>query len=209
MSKPQSVITGAHLAGALTYQEYVQLSEELFAKGRTTSEADELNTPKHLEYTKLNLQRMNRIYKTAVLREDVQAAVRSLEKRWIWLILSESWCGDAAQNIPVIERLAECSPNIDVKILLRDEHPAIMNAYLTGGTARSIPKLICLDAATLDELGHWGPRPASIQEYVIEQKAQGVEHDAMIANVHAWYAKDKTELLQSEMQSCVQEWLKA
>ncbi len=209
MSKPQSVITQAHIASALTYQAYTQLSEEYFAKGRTTSDADDLNTPKHLEYTKLNLQRMTRIYKTTAIREDLQEAVRSIRGRWIWLVLSESWCGDAAQNLPVLERLAEISENkIEVKILLRDRHPDVMEAYLTG-SARAIPKLICLRAATLDEIGHWGPRPESAQRYVMEQKAQGVEHDTMIANVHAWYAKDKTQSLQSEMLACVLDWAKS
>jgi Thioredoxin len=209
MSKPQSVITQAHIASALTYQAYTQLSEEYFAKGRTTSDADDLNTPKHLEYTKLNLQRMTRIYKTTAIREDLQEAVRSIRGRWIWLVLSESWCGDAAQNLPVLERLAAISENkIEVKILLRDRHPDVMEAYLTG-SARAIPKLICLRAATLDEIGHWGPRPESAQRYVMEQKAQGVEHDTMIANVHAWYAKDKTQSLQSEMLACVLDWAKS
>ncbi len=209
MSKPQSVITRAHIASAMTYQEYMHLSEELFAKGRTTSEADELNTPGHLEYTRLNLQRASRIYKTTVLNSDLQEAVRNIPKKWIWLILSESWCGDAAQNIPVFVRLAELSPALEIKILLRDQHPDVMNAYLTGGTARAIPKLICLDAATLDEIGQWGPRPKEAQDYVMEQKALGTDHDAMIANVHAWYAKDKTESLQREMLACVREWSKA
>jgi thioredoxin-like negative regulator of GroEL len=209
MSKPQSVITQAHIDSALTYQAYTQLSEEYFAKGRTTSDADDLNTPKHLEYTKLNLQRMSRIYKTTAIREDLQEAVRKISQRWVWLVLSESWCGDAAQNLPVLERLAAISENnIEVKILLRDRHPDVMEAYLTG-SARAIPKLICLRAATLDEIGHWGPRPEAAQRYVMEQKVQGVEHDTMIANVHAWYAKDKTESLQSEILACVLDWASA
>lgn len=208
MNKPQSVITRAHIAGAMTYQEYLHLSEELFAKGRTTSEADGLNTPQILEYTKVNLQRTSRIYKTTVLHADLQEAVRGVQGQWIWLILSESWCGDAAQNLPVFMRLAELSPAIEIKILLRDQHPDVMNAYLTGGTARAIPKLICLDAATLDEIGQWGPRPKAAQDYVMEQKALGTDHDTVIANVHAWYAKDKTESLQGEMLACVREWSK-
>lgn len=205
----QSVITHAHIAKALSYAEYVRLSEELFAKGRTTSEMDSLNTPKHLEYTKLNLQRMSRLYKTVSLREDVQKTMQNLTRHWIWLVLSESWCGDAAQNIPILERLAECSSHVEIKILLRDQNLDVMDAYLTGGTARAIPKLICLDADTLHEMGHWGPRPKPAQEYVMEQKALGVEHDTIVANVHAWYTKDKTQTLQNEMSACAQEWSKA
>lgn len=205
MPTPQTIITRSHIEQALSYSEYVQLSETLLAEGRTTSDSDNLNTPKHLEYTKLNLQRMNRIYKTTTLHKDLQALAQSLQKPQTWIILSESWCGDAAQCIPVWMRLAEQSPLITLKLLLRDKHPAIMDAYLTG-TSRSIPKVICLDTETLDEIGHWGPRPQEAQEYVLEQKAQHTDHDTMIANVHAWYAKDKTQSLQREMFTCLQAW---
>ncbi len=190
----------------MSYAEYVQLSEQLHSQGRTTSGSDDLNTPKHIEYTKLNLQRMSRIYKTTALREDVQALAQSPKEPQIWLVLSESWCGDAAQCIPVWERLAEASSGVSLKILLRDKYPHIMDAYLTGGTARAIPKVICLDAATLDEIGHWGPRPQAAQDFVLEQKAQNIDHDTMIANVQAWYAKDKTQSLQRDMVTCLQAW---
>jgi Thioredoxin len=207
MPHAQTVITKAHLEKAMSYAEYTRYSEECFAKGRTTSHSDDLNTPKHLEYTALNFQRMKRIYSTTKLREDLIAALAALPKHQTWLILSESWCGDAAQCVPALQLMAEATPNVEIKLLLRDEHLDIMDAYLTG-TARAIPKLICLDTETLVEYGNWGPRPKVAHDAVLAMKAAGVEHDEMITQVHAWYGKDRTKSLQEEMLARVQEWSK-
>jgi Thioredoxin len=203
--KPQLVITTNHTENALNYQEYVRLSEERFAEGRTTSDDEELNTPQHIEYTRLNLQRMRRIYATTQLREDLLEAAQSLTEPILWIVLTESWCGDAAQCLPVLARIAEASPQITLELLLRDKHREVMDTYLTG-TSRSIPRLICLDAMTLEEIGTWGPRPASAQAFVNEQRRENIDHDTMIANVHAWYAKDKTASLQAEMLDLMKAW---
>lgn len=207
MPTTQTIITKVHLDKTMNYAEYLRYSEECFAKGRTTSQSDELNTPKHLEYTALNFQRMKRIYSTTKLREDLIAILANIPKHQTWLILSESWCGDAAQCIPALQLMAEAAPNVELKILLRDDNLNIMDAYLTG-TSRAIPKLICLDTKTLAEYGTWGPRPKPAQEAVVTMKAQGVEHDEMITQVHAWYGKDRTKSLQEEMVVLVQEWSK-
>jgi hypothetical protein len=207
MPHKQTIITKAHLAKAMSYTEFLGYSEECFAKGRTTSTSDDLNTPKHLEFTALNFQRMKRIYSTTKLREDLRGALENIPKHQTWLILSESWCGDAAQCVPVLQLMAETPSNVALKLLLRDENLNIMDAYLTG-TSRAIPKLICLDTETLEEHGQWGPRPKAAQDAVLAMKAQGMEHDEMITNVHAWYGKDRTKSLQEEMLTCVQEWSK-
>jgi hypothetical protein len=201
------VITPHHISTAFSYAEYIRYSEECFAKGRTTSESDDLNTPKHLEYTSLNFQRMKRIYATTKLRDDLTEALRNVTQPWIWLILSESWCGDAAQCAPALQLMAEASAKIEVKLLLRDKNLEIMDKYLTG-TSRSIPKLICINAETLEEYGNWGPRPKAAQEQVVAMKAQGIEHDEMITQIHAWYGKDRTKSLQEEMLELVQVWSK-
>jgi hypothetical protein len=128
---PHPVITRTHLENSFSYTEYLRYSEECFVKGRTTSEADEMNTPKHLEYTALNFQRMKRIYSTTKLREDLVKALQNISQAQTWLILSESWCGDAAQCIPALQLMAEAAPNLDVRILLRDKNLDVMDKYLT------------------------------------------------------------------------------
>lgn len=205
-TRPQSLVTRERIAAALSYEEYIRLSEELFAQGRTTSDADDLNTPKHLEYTKLNLQRMRRIDKTFAPSAELTQYLRAERRAWIWFVLSESWCGDAAQNLPALAQMAaEANGTIELKIALRDKNLDIMDAYLTG-SSRSIPKLICLRADSLDEIGVWGPRPAEAQEFVLRERARGVEQEALITAVHAWYARDKFQALQRDFALLLPQW---
>ncbi|MDV7397606.1 thioredoxin family protein, partial [Arthrospira platensis SPKY1] len=108
-------------------------------------------------------------------------------------------CGDAAANIPMIMRLAEVNPHIELRLLLRDEHPEIMDRYLTRG-ARSIPKMVMYRAADMRELGTWGPRPAYLQEWLYRNKeSQELSQGELAEAFQKWYAKDKGQTLAEEI----------
>jgi hypothetical protein len=48
--------------------------------------------------------------------------VEVLKNEYIWMVISEGWCGDGAQLIPVFDKMvAESDGKIDMKIVLRDE----------------------------------------------------------------------------------------
>jgi hypothetical protein len=122
-----------------------------------------------------------------------------------WVVLAESWCADAAQNLPVFAKIAEGNPNVKLRILLRDENPEIMNQYLTNGS-KSIPKLICLDE-NLNELGTWGPRPKFLQDWLYENKTNPkMEMSELKEQFQIWYTKDKGQTLQKEMILLMKAW---
>ena len=107
------------------------------------------------------------------------------------LVLAEDWCGDASNTIPVLARLADSAPGVELRILRRDEHPELMDRYLTNG-ARSIPIVIALDRH-FRELGHWGPRPRALQSWVLAERARGVPKEELYPSVRKWYARDHGE----------------
>jgi hypothetical protein len=107
------------------------------------------------------------------------------------LVLAEDWCGDASNTIPVLAKLADRAPGVGLRILRRDEHPEVMDQYLTNGT-RSIPMVIVLDR-DFRELGHWGPRPRLLQEWVLEERRKGRPKDQLYPEVRRWYARDGGE----------------
>ncbi len=201
-----SIITAGHLAKALTYTEYRNLIAGLLKEGKTTGPQQH---PKLIQFTELNTYRMSRLDKTMLLKESLVQQLEALTQPWIWLVLTEAWCPDSAQNIPVLAKMAEVSPLVELKMLLRDENPDIMDQYLTNGS-RSIPKLICLKENTLEEVGTWGPRPATVQRMVLEHKAdpQGVSHDEFLASVQLWYTKDKGLTLQQEFEELLPIWIR-
>ena len=136
-----------YLDKSIPYAEYVAMIDRLLGEGKTTGTNQSWAM---VGYGRLNRQRITRQEKTIDLDASVSEAIRRNERLMIWLILTEGWCGDAAQNVPVIEKIAAESDKIETRYVLRDENLELMDRYLTGG-ARSIPKLIAIDAETLIE----------------------------------------------------------
>ena len=189
------------LAGAYTYQAYRQLIDELLTQGKTTgpNQSEELT-----HYTELNVQRMERLDKTVKVQPALAAAAAGLQGNYLWLIITEGWCGDAAQLVPVFEAVAQASQgHLTTRYVLRDEHPELMDQYLTGG-GKAIPKLLVLHPTTLAEITHWGPRPAPAQELFRKLKAEGATHEAFALQLHTWYAHDRTQTTQNELLALVQ-----
>jgi len=196
------MITQKDIDKSMSFEELYQLVEQLVKNRRSTGEDQ---SEAMVNYTKLNFSRMKRILKTTPISKDVINTVSCLNDKLTWIVLTESWCGDAAQNIPVFAKIAEANPNINLRILLRDENIDLMNQYLTNG-GMSIPKLICLDE-NLNELGTWGPRPKYLQDWLYENKANPkMEMSELKKEFQVWYTKDKGQTLQKEMVLLMKKW---
>ncbi|HMH24003.1 MAG TPA: thioredoxin family protein [Puia sp.] len=194
-SGPAKRISSEYLEKAMSYSALKKLVEDLLADGKSTGPHQ---SEAYNHYTQLNLQRMHRLEKTMQLLPEVTELVLKLDNPQTWLVLTEGWCGDAAQSIPVFHALARANPLIKLRFLLRDENLELMDQYLTNGVSRSIPKLIALDASQ-EELFNWGPRPAPLQELFYRMKADGVAFDAAKEELQRWYNKDKTITIQQEI----------
>jgi hypothetical protein len=187
---------------SMTYAEYIKLIDDLLLDGKTTGANQ---SEAMFNYGKLNRRRMHRLEKTVSLSDSVKEKAKQSERKLIWLIITEGWCGDAAQNIPTIEKIAAESENIETRYILRDENLELMDAYLTNN-ARSIPKLIALDAETFEVLGTWGPRPKAAMDYFIEMRDGGMEKPQMMENIQRWYLQDKEQSLQKEFEALLDAW---
>jgi hypothetical protein len=128
------------------------------------------------------------VWRRATVAEEYVRRVAGLGGAWHLLVLSEDWCGDAVNVVPVVAKLAELSPNLDLRVLARDENLDLMDAHLTG-TARSIPVVIALDDE-FREQGWWGPRPADLQAWVLGA-GRALGKDERYRQVRAWYARDR------------------
>jgi len=180
---------------AYSYADYMLLMEKVVAENRTTGPKQ---SEEYAHYTKLNLARMQRLNKTVAVDETLKNLVSQISIPQTWYILTEAWCGDAAQNIPVLAAAALSNPSITVKLLLRDENPALMDAYLTNG-GRSIPKLIAVDG-DFNELFTWGPRPAGANELMLQFKAEPTKTvQEFVEDIQRWYIADKTKSIQKEL----------
>jgi hypothetical protein len=201
VSPAAPVLPAASVAEAYTYQAYRQLIDDLLAQGKATGpkQSEELTA-----FSSLNVKRMERLDKTVQVQPALAAAAASLQGKYLWLIITEGWCGDAAQLLPIIEAVAQASQgHLRTRYVLRDEHPELMDQYLTGG-GRAMPKLLVLHPDTLAEITHWGPRPAPAQALVLKLKAEGATHEEFSLQLHTWYAHDRTQTTQTELLALVQ-----
>ena len=189
---------------SLSYTEYLQLTEDLLSQGKTTGPNQGAD---YVHYTNLNFHRMKRLDKTVEINAELKSLITQIQTPQTWLVISEAWCGDAAQNVPLLQKIADLSNKIELKIILRDENIEVMELYLTNG-GRSIPKLIALENDTLNELYTWGPRPASIQNVMNELKAANVtEISEIVEKIQIAYNHDKSQSFQNEFVTLLTEYL--
>jgi thiol-disulfide isomerase/thioredoxin len=176
------------ISKGVSYQEYRALVDALALEGKST-DLEQTDTLMH--YTILNDKRMKRLDKTLKINEGAIAKIRGIDKEITWLVLTESWCGDAAQTIPMINKVAELNDRISLKVILRDENIDIMNHFLTN-EAMSIPRLVMVESKTGEVIGQWGSRPSIVTQMVIDYND---EHGRLTPefkqDLQFWYNKDK------------------
>lgn len=188
-------INGKPISRSFTYLEYRDHINNLFEQGKTTGDNQ---SESMLHYTKMNIQRMKRWEKKFELGDKLKEKLNAVQKPQTWVVLTEAWCGDAAQNMPLLHLAAQGSEKINFIVLLRDENTEIMNDYLTNG-GMSIPKLIIFEDEK--ELGTWGPRPAPLQQMVMDNKhsENPMSYDEFSVVVQKWYNSDKGATFQEEI----------
>lgn len=172
------------LERSMSYEAYRALVKQLVDEHSNTG----VNKSEELaNYTKLNDRRMKRWDKTIKLNEDAKRSILDFQPDVTWLVITESWCGDAAHVLPALYKVASFSENIDFKVVLRDENLQLMDLFLTNGSA-SIPKLIVIDNATGEVLETYGPRPSEAANYVKRFIAKnGKLTPAFKADLQHWY----------------------
>ena len=187
MTATESIIEKS-LKTSYSYAEYRSHVSQLLLQGLSTgtTQSEDLT-----HYSTLNEVRMNRLDKTIHIPQEVNDKLKNIVSHYTLLVISEGWCGDAAQILPVINKMAEATDKLNLKIVLRDENPDLMDAYLTNGS-RSIPKLVLLDGETLQPINSWGPRPAAAAKLISDFKEKhGVINEEAKTELQKWYLHDK------------------
>ena len=184
------------LENSFSFADYRKKVTSLIAEGKSTGHTQSEDL---LKYSELNETRMNRLEKTIEITDEVKNKLQNLDKKYIWLVLSEGWCGDAAQIVPVIHKMAEVTDKVELRIALRDDNDTLMQHFLTNG-GKAIPKLIVLDAETLEVVLDWGPRPHGAKQLILDYKAaHGVVDEPAKIELQKWYLHDKGISIQNEI----------
>lgn len=190
------------MENAISYEEYRNLIDDLVTKKATTGENQ---SQEMIEYTALNQRRYKRLDKTLKVSEEDKKFFSEYPKKLIFLTITEPWCADAAQIIPMLNKIVEISSVIDLKFVLRDENDELMQHFLTNG-GRAIPKLIILDSESKEVIHDWGPRPSEATKMVVAYKEkhgkltlefkEGLQH---------WYNENKGECISKDLRKILME----
>lgn len=173
---------------SFSYADYNQLVSKLLAEKQSTNQD---NSEAMLHYSELNLVRSKRLDKTLALSDNLISQIQSVKTPQYWIVLTEGWCGDAAQSIPVMQKMAEINKNITLRLVLRDQNIELMDLFLTNG-GRSIPKLIAVVKQNFEILFNWGPRPLEAQQLIDDYKVKHGRLDEVVkTDLQKWYTKDK------------------
>jgi len=200
MKSIKAIIDDA-LDQSMSYHEYMNLMSTLTQTEKATGPNQ---TESLINYTRLNNQRMTRLTKTTKLDEVTEKALASITRPQTWLIITESWCGDAAQVVPLLQKMADASDQIDTRFVLRDENLELMDQFLFRG-GRSIPKLILLDEHH-EVLGSWGPRPQDAQMLFDNWKKEETPrpYAEFSVELQKWYLKDKGQSTFTEVMEMIE-----
>lgn len=183
---------------ALTGLKYEELND-MTAEYLQKTDPESLNEAgrKKYEFKKLNMHRIKRAHKIYKPGEEILDLINQIDSPQLWMVITEDWCGDSAQNLPYFSIIANHNSNIKLRIIGRDENPEVMDQYLTNGS-RSIPKLVAFDEKG-NELFQWGPRPRAAKELVDQLKSEGYSKEQFNEKLHLWYGRDRGKSLESEI----------
>lgn len=178
-----------------SYDDYMNLMDDLAVNKSNTG----VVTDASVNFTMLNQRRMKRWNKTLKVSSEDAQMIAANTKKVTWLVLTESWCGDAAHLLPAINKVASLSHAINFRTVLRDENPELMNNFLTDGT-QSIPKLIMINDETGEVIDTYGSRPQVLTDMVREYKEMhGSVTPEFKEEMQKWYNKDKGQTIISEL----------
>ncbi len=128
-----------------------------------------LSFDQYLSHADMNVPTMKGNYAAIDLDADDDAFFSNLSLKLpkgsvTVLALSESWCGDCVENLPVVAKLESKYPFLSLLIFPRDTNLDIMDQYLTDGK-RTIPVFIFFDSDG-NEIGRFIERPPGAHAFM-------------------------------------------
>lgn len=183
----------------MNFQSYLDNFKRILDSTKPEAPYD---NPDYFEYTKLNWSRMNRWLKNGVLDEELQQNIKKINTPQTWIVITEPWCGDAAQIVPFFQLIAALNPLITTEYELRDAAPFRIEQYLTNGS-KSIPVLVVKDAEGKD-IFSWGPRPEEAQKLYLSLHKRNADFEETKIALQQWYNRDKGRTIQEELKALLQ-----
>jgi hypothetical protein len=120
---------------------------------------------------------MQRRMKAVILSEAEVKLLKKLDQPVHALVMTEDWCGDSLMNLPILVKIAEAAPHLDLRIFLRHEWTEL-DAYFQERGITHIPVFIFLDT-DFNEIGVWVERSKAASERLAVWVSAHPEYEAI------------------------------
>ena len=111
----------------------MMVTQERFEQGMTFQQ--------YLDQMGTNKETFTKFLSEIKIRPEDKDGLAKLGKKLKVMVITEDWCGDALYNVPVLAKLVEGNPNIELRVFLRDKNPDLMDQYLNKGHVPLHPRL--------------------------------------------------------------------
>jgi hypothetical protein len=150
--------------------------------------------PQYLDQMGTNKDTFMKFLSEIKIRPEDREALAKLGRKLKVMVITEDWCGDALYNVPVLAKLVEGNPNVEMRVFLRDKNPDLMDQYLNQGQYRSIPVFAFFDRE-MNEITRFIERPVQVTEFIekklrelrqaLRQEHQGEWRQAVVEEVRS------------------------
>lgn len=149
-----------------------------------------------LDYSKKNVDKMKENYEKTEISPALSADVNGFAKEARILVIGADWCGDVVANVPSVAKLVELNRRLQLRIVDRDRHDALMLHFLTNGS-KSIPVIIVCPPH-MRTFASWGPRPAMCQAIMTNNKGK-MPKEEIYPMLRDWYKNDRFQTVMAEI----------
>jgi hypothetical protein len=121
------------------------LTVERFLQGMTTQE--------HMAGMKINKDRFAKVFEgVEIAPEDVEYFANLATPLRV-AVITEDWCGDHVSTTPVMYRIAEGSPKLEVRVFMRDQNWDLADSLLPQHRRDTVPVFAFFEGETMRHLG--------------------------------------------------------
>ncbi len=121
---------------------------------------------KFLKNARENVELMKARYDGFQVTENDLDLLRSIQNEIPILVIGTDRCDDTAGNVPILARIAECTPKIELRILDSDANARYHQQYKVNGK-RKTPVVLFLSTEH-EELCRWVERPNAAYKVINE-----------------------------------------
>lgn len=154
-----------------------------------------------LDYSLKNVDAMRAGHAAVRIDPALAEAAKARGAETRILVLGADWCGDVVANLPILARLAELNPKLQLRVLDRDRHLELMGRFQTAG-GNAIPIAI-VAPPDFSRFSRWGPRPGPCQAIMAERKGK-MPKEEIIPLIREWYARDGGQTLLREIWAIIE-----